>query len=1613
MAEQKTVHEILRIDYLPQLNYAMWLRGMQCLMRVELENNTDEDWRHLCVTLTGEFLKTSEEHVELIPRGQAVTLGRLQIVPDADALRQLTESVATSFKITIATEGSDALLCRDYELRLMAFDEWPGSSVSPDLLASFVTPNIPQTSQVNVRAAEILERLTGSSALDEYQTQDPNRVRAQAAAIFTSLREKGIVYSAPPASFEQTGQRIRTVPLVMSQKLATCLDLALLVASCMEACGLHPLVVLLRGHAMVGCWLTNKYYPHTVGDDASLLLKSVADGINELVLIEATSITSSASVSFEEAAAQAEKRLMQNADDFLYFVDIFRCRLDGVRPLPLQSDGMLDTDGVEHDTAGSMNVDQRTTVAVDDAETMQPADRLMLWERKLLDFSMRNTLLNLRLTRKVIPFISFDPDHLEDSLQEGESYTLLPTPTHQKLAPDEGSHYISKLHSQELEAVVLEGIKHCQLYSYLTDDELATAIKTLYRESRTAMEENGADTLFLALGMLKWYETEKSVQPRYAPLVMLPVRLVRKSAGSYVLRMRDEDTTFNTTLQEMLRQQFGVTLTGLQPLPKDQSGVDMRAVFSIVRAHVKDFPRWDVLEESLLGMFSFSKFVMWNDIHNNSELMRRNNIVDALLKHGFHAAADDDHQPLDVRQADRSVNPSELAIPVDVDSSQLEAVIESGQGRSFILYGPPGTGKSQTITNIISNALFHEKRVLFVAEKMAALQVVQARMEKIGLAPFCLEMHSNKMTKSHLLHQLQEVLNLPQTERRKNDAKVANELMERRQELIGYVDELHRQRSIGLSLYDCIVRYEQFHDAEPLELSTAFCQELSAERLEQAAESLRSLDTVLQVSGSPSGHPLQGLEIRDASERTRQQLVETLPLLRQQADEVMRTTGSPTLTLGGLRQWTELIARQHQLLQTYTDQVLTLNARQLDAEWQMIARKWFLPRFLGKRNFVKRMQSYKADFTADELDSLCQQLSAIHELASLCGLDKDKVVNAACSKACLTLTDTLNQLCPQTFVFDLGPDPQLQLIADRIGQWMPHMDRCRNWAQWCLRLPALRELRLDFAIEKMQQQPVSGAELALQLQRAGYQRMALDIIDAEPRLQLFNGILFDETIQRYRQLAADYQQATKEALFHKLLKRLPWRAQDMVDNAELTQLKRWIASGGRGVSIRRIMEQLPTLLPQLCPCMLMSPISVAQYIDLKQQPFDLVIFDEASQMPTSESVGAIARGQNLIVVGDPKQMPPTNFFTTNTTAEQEADIDDMESILDDCITLSLPEHFLSWHYRSRHESLIAFSNAQYYDGRLYTFPSVDDRNSKVTFVPVDGTYDYGRTRSNKAEAEAIVKETLRRLPQGASIGIVAFSKVQQNLIEDLLTDELAHHPDLERLAYDVAEPVFVKNLENVQGDERDVILFSVGYGPDKNGKVSMNFGPLNNRGGERRLNVAVSRARREMMVFSTLQPEQIDLSRSSARGVEGLKRFLEYAKSGRMAVAANQIAEAQQPDSIVTQLAQELQRRGHQVDTKVGRSRFKVDLAIIDPNAPDTYLLGILCDGPNYYETKTERDREVVQPTVLRGLKWQLMRVWTIDWFQNKQSVIEQIEATLHAIADATPRAQDLKKEQL
>ena len=428
---------------------------------------------------------------------------------------------------------------------------------------------------------------------------------------------------------------------------------------------------------------------------------------------------------------------------------------------------------------------------------------------------------------------------------------------------------------------------------------------------------------------------------------------------------------------------------------------------------------------------------------------------------------------------------------------------------------------------------------------------------------------------------------------------------------------------------------------------------------------------------------------------------------------------------------------------------------------------------------------------------------------------------------------------------------------------------------------------------------------------------------------------------------------------------------------------------------------------KLTPCFMMSPLSVAQYLPADQS-FDVVIFDEASQITVWDAIGPIAHGRQVIVAGDQNQMPPTNFFA-HSDDDPGGDVEyegDLESILDEVIGAGLPKVGLNLHYRSRRESLIAFSNARYYDNKLITFPAPDVEDTGISLRAGDGFYARGGARHNQAEAKAVVAEIVRRLThqdesvRRQSIGVVTFNTEQQALIEDLLDRERDRQPEIE-FAFspdESVEPVFVKNLETVQGDERDVILFSVTYGPDQSGRVYMTFGPLNRDGGWRRLNVAITRSKSEMVVFSTLRPEHIVLSGNQARAVADLKNFLDYAARGAPALgttAPRSIGDAESPFEVA--VAEALRSRGWQVEPQIGVSAYRIDIGVVDPNHPGRYLAGVECDGATYHSSADARTRDKIRQQVLEGLGWTLIRVWSTDWWTDKAHATEALDRQLRA----------------
>ena len=533
---------------------------------------------------------------------------------------------------------------------------------------------------------------------------------------------------------------------------------------------------------------------------------------------------------------------------------------------------------------------------------------------------------------------------------------------------------------------------------------------------------------------------------------------------------------------------------------------------------------------------------------------------------------------------------------------------------------------------------------------------------------------------------------------------------------------------------------------------------------------------------------------------------------------------------------------------------------------------------------------------------------------------------------------------------------------------------------------------------------MSPQELPDAYRRGLYYALITMILNRDDVLGTFSGSSFNQTICQFKKLDDMLLKQAQKELVIILNEQAQNVSFDIHLHAEVPFMRKAISSNARGLSIRQLFERIPRALPRLCPIMLMSPNSVSQYLERKSDLFDVVIFDEASQLPGCKAVGALIRAKDAVIVGDPRQMPPTSFFAGGGPVVDDLALDDLDSILDDALALGVPSRYLSWYYRITHESLIAFSNHEFYENRMFTFPSANDREKHVIRVQVDGTYSKS---VNAKEAEAIVAEIIRRYKdpvlQKLSIGVVTFNVKQQDLILNLLAKQYQNDPELDAWANNAEDPVFVKNLENVQGDERDVILFSIGYGPDDKGHISMNFGPINKAGGGKRLNVAFSRARTDMMIFTSLLSSQIKITNTSPEGLIAFRDFLKFVEGGELEQTAEVSQTACQSHSgISDRICAALEGKDYHCQTRVGHSDFQIDIAVIDPYHPDQYLLGIMLDGEQYKRTSNTRDREVSQTSVLARLGWKLTRVWSIDWWDDANRQIKRLLETLEPLKDAS-----------
>ena len=1578
---------------------------------------------------------------------------------------------------TARAEGLD-LFRTSVETTVLPFDWWAGTESNCERLASFVRPKLADCQRILADAGQFLKKWKMPSELLGYSGTDKNTVRGIIAAVFSAIRSQSV---------ERAEEADLSVPVcaaregsLLKDKQATALQLGLFAAACLEAARLHPVIAVGRNAVAVGAWLYDSCFLDTVTDDEEIVGKYISEGINNLSFFDVDDLFAGKNYAFTPSESHFRQKL--GAHHFEAFVDVRRCRIASVLPLPLRGRGLKGYELIREQDMSADNAPAPLPVLRKlNLEGKQPKNKQ--WERRLLDLTTKNALLNFS-GRNAIHFYAKNGDAILSMLDDGKSFRLKAVPSEEAELPFGDKSYLARLRElMELE----EGKGIVRVFGD-TKTLNETALR-LARRNKDADEESGAKILYLVCGFLK-YVCKEDGQSKYAPLVLVPVGLTRsKGNEDFAVEATEGEFFVNSTLLEYLKQEFNIDVRGLGG---DISALKISEIAAMVRAETSNMKGWEVVEDIYVSTFSFQRYLMWNDIRRSFDALKQNAIVSALLENRTERSAD-------VRTEEDEGDPVDTLTPLPADSSQYSAIALSQTGASFVLHGPPGTGKSQTITNIIANALHDGKRVLFVAEKKAALDVVKKRLDAIGIGEFCLELHSNKANKADVLHRLEETLSLQPDEEEGGFESRARELVALREELRAPMQALHKKRRLGISVYQAILYYLQNKSApDILDIESSFYDSLTEKKLAECKSMILTAAAAAKECGGVFNSPFDNVNLTEYSQALRDTLYCSCEVVMT---EIKHLKAYLALLLEFYRQ------KVSKLTQKKLDLICRIARNLASGMYDKYFKNVDEGEFFLFYNANKRLDDclayyfkhFKAlvDFGRDmpEVRRFCETggdyrlnkavMSAVKKLsrAALHKLDEEDVPkflqtaveidsamerivkNTPLSKSFtdrggeivfkkraefLADLSELHKMCAVVFM-EYNPDSfngmcvraangytmpvlngyvrayesfsgaqenfltvtradrskvhdedVLDYYFSKAGALLDNIDMLPNWCMYKKTAEDLAKAGLNFISDALESGRLSGENILSGFEKNVYKNFLEINIPADPCLSGMTVGTLEDTIEKFRLGWEEFAKLSRARIRAKLIAGLPGRDDSL--SLEVAAFTRLAKSNLRGTGLRAMFEEIPELMKRIAPCMLMSPITVAQYLQPVADQFDLVIFDEASQMTTAEAVGSIARAKAAIVVGDPKQLPPTTFFHTTYVDEENLENEDLESILDDCLALGLPERHLLWHYRSKHESLIAFSNSMYYDNKLCTFPSPDALESRVRLIQVDGTYDRGFTKRNRKEAEALVAEVVRRLSDPvlsrSSMGIVTFSNAQREDIERLLSKEIAAKR-LDGVAYDREEPLFVKNLENVQGDERDVIFFSVCYGPDRTGRVSLNFGPLNQAGGWRRLNVAVSRAREEMLIFSTMTSGMIDLAKTSSKGVAGLKAFLEFAEKGRTTLAVNS-AFVKGGAGIGKFIAKELAACGYDCRCDVGASDFKIDVAVVDPRNKHKFVLAVICDGNNKFSVK---DRNVLQIQTLKRGNWNVMRVYSVNYYNNPKREIKRIKDMLDRITGADKKA--------
>ncbi len=1093
-------------------------------------------------------------------------------------------------------------------------------------------------------------------------------------------------------------------------------------------------------------------------------------------------------------------------------------------------------------------------------------------------------------------------------------------------------------------------------------DDARRRLAAIQKTAITNLEEKGVETLFAAIGLASW-EVDARTPPN-APVILLPLEVEATGAAARDFRIRVAgDAHLNPVLAHILRVEHDIQTDDDEADVAEDPPTNLNGFLAQLDRLQESWvvlPNLAIERRVVVAIFSYSTMPLVTDLEQNGELFAASDIVAAI------AGDREARKALASRICDPEPNQPDIDLPaneflvLDADSSQHMAINRVLGGESLIIQGPPGTGKSQTIANLITTLIARGKRVLFVAEKRAAIEAVTKRLEQVGLSDLVMDMHGGVTSRRDFAHTLNRSLGNTATIPALNYSTLHIRLQERRDSLIANDAALHEPRDPWkLCVFEMRERLLAIPEAArtQLRLSTDAARALDSGGLERLAA---EIEEWVDLGGHvlEENHPewsrsavTTTSEARKAFDMVNDLAHKHLPAARDALFTLLDEIPLPRPVT--VAEW----GRTTRFL------VVASGSRWVRIRAQIISKEYRVAKQALGAPSALSLAKDRVDGSEKHINALVAELTAFAGVAGIDDLEWLPHVE---------LAETLERMASnRTVVANLSRIRELEARFREagIGNVMHCVGKCipPNYAVRAVEHAWLWRILEDLEFDDRQ---------IAAFESSAHSRHRDEFAETDRQHR-------DSTSQRVRRLAAEAIIAT--------MNNYP---------EETTLIRREAAKKRRHLSVRQLFGRAPHVLSTLRPCWTMSPILAAQIIPASLQIFDAVIFDEASQIPPAEAIGSLARAPQAVIAGDSHQLPPTSFFGRSTEDEDDDEDDgivlkDIESLLDAAGTL-LRDKMLQWHYRSRDDRLIAFSNNHIYGGSLTAFPGAivctPITHYLIPFRPITSV---SGTRSNPDEVEKVVELVLEHAHENSdeTLGVIAFGQHHADNIENALHRRLSgvDDPTLDVFFSETNEErFFIKNIERVQGDERDNIILSVGYHKDANGNLPYRFGPILQEGGERRLNVAVTRARSRLTLVSSFSHRDMEPGRSSAKGVVLLRQYLEYAASGGENIGSDIHDVPLNPFEL--SIKDGLERRGIPVTPQYGVSGYRIDFACAHPDEPGRMVLAIEADGASYHSTHTTRDRDRLRQQVLESKGWRFHRIWSTAWFRDRETELDMAE---------------------